>query len=271
MGTPLSAVSPPLDAEYKADEHAPADDNGAASALPKPRLHLETPFTPVLYILMQAMRTRPSKRAPSKTEIVLLRDPNDPKGEFSRALRKCEVFKKLRAAGIDWRILHNVCLLFRVLAVLEAREKLEREADLPKLRSALNHLEKGKKLAEPFVFSRLPFRIAMELDHVCEELRRQIASLKRRAGRPQQRLVHFFSATCARLPRIASGKRGRQYYGELAELAEFVFGQNRPGRYADVRTSSYKRELKYVERWARNQSRLLMIHPDGKTTVAGHI
>ena len=35
----------------------------------------------------------------------------------------------------------------------------------------------------------------VELDHVCEELGRQIAGLKRRAGRPQQRLVHFFSAT----------------------------------------------------------------------------
>jgi hypothetical protein len=248
-------------------------DNGAGAALPKPRLHLETPFTPVLYILMQAMRTRPSKRDPSKTEIVLLRDPNDPRREFSRAIRKSKAFKKLRAVGIDWRTLHNVCGQFHAVVVLEAREKQNRKTELRKLRRALNYSEQVKKLLEPFLGRTLPFRIGIEIDHVCEEIERRMIESKRSPGRPRQLPLNFFYLTCAALCRLASrtsGKRRRQFYNEFSELAELVF-PIRKALYADTRASSYKRAHKYAERWAKNHSRLLMVQPDGTATVAGYI
>jgi hypothetical protein len=264
-----SSISPPLGPTGRhAHEHASAANRGVTVDSPGPMLHLETPLASVLYILGQANRVRRSKRNPSKTEIILLRSPEmDPHAEFSRALRKCRGFKKLRGAGIDWRILHNVCLLFRGMAVLEAREKVEKKPALRDLRRALRHSERVKKLIEPYLWRRLPFKVGIEIEYVCEELERRIAGLKRSRGKPQQHLPHLFSATCGTLVR---GWR-RKYYAEFSELAEFVFLQNRPGRYSDVRTDSFKRELKYVERWIRDQSRMLMIHDDGSTEVVGHI
>jgi len=267
-----SAISPLLNSmnsrTRQADEHASATDGAGTVATPGPTLHLETPLASVLYILRRANRARPSKRNPSKTQIVLLRSPEtDPRAEFSRALRRRQSFKKLRGAGINWRILHNVCLLFRAMAVLEAREKVEKNSALRDLRRALCHSERVKKLIEPHLWRRLPLKVGIEFDNVCEELARGITGLRRSPGKPQQHLPHWFAATCGALVR---GSR-RKYYAEFSELAEFVFLKNRRGRYPDVRTDSYKRELKYVERWIRSQSRMLVINGDGSTDVVGHI
>jgi hypothetical protein len=267
----VSAISPPLDVMEPRQSPLPPDDSAAAGQ-PKPLLHLETPYAVVWKVLAEAKRRRLSKRDPSKTEIVLMRDPDDPRREFSRTLRESKAFKKLRAVGIDWRTLHNVCAQFHAVVVLEARERQNRKTEVCKLRRARKYSERVKTLTEPFLGRTLPFRIGIEIDHVREEIERRMTETKRGPGKPRQLPLNFFYLTCAALCRLAPSANGRrrQFYNEFSELAELVF-PIRKALCADTRASSYKRAHKYAERWAKKRSRLLMVQPDGSATVVGHI
>jgi len=169
--------------------------------------------------------------------------------------------------------LHNVCVQFHAVVVLEACERQNRKTEPGKLRRALKHSEQVLNSLGPFLGRTLPFQIGVEIDQAHDEIERRIVESKRSRGKPRQMLQNFFYLTCAALCRLEAGSSGgkrRQFYNEFSELAELIF-PIRKALYADTRAASYKRAHKYAESWAKQHSRLLMVQPGGTDTVVGHI
>jgi hypothetical protein len=94
---------------------------------PKPdQLMLAGPHSAIVGILAQILRPK------------YLIDPvNDPAGNFGKQIQETRPFQKLREHGIDPRILHNLCVAFRLLKRVKKQEA--------QLRQARKELVRGRK------------------------------------------------------------------------------------------------------------------------------
>jgi hypothetical protein len=128
---------------------------------PKPdQLMLAGPHSAIVGILAQILRPK------------YLIDPvNDPAGNFGKQIQETRPFQKLREHGIDPRILHNLCVAFRLLKRVKKQEA--------QLRQARKELVRGRKhiRAAARAIPSLPTDQA-ELEELAEKYGRYVERLK---------------------------------------------------------------------------------------------